>query len=401
VSSPTDRPAFSHGGLLALAIGQGVASFAFYGATPAFGALARDWTGTLLAAGAVFACGVLPAVALGPFMSSILDRTSHRWALVLANAVCAVACAALLLFLGRVTALYWATLALAVCNLMSMICRNAAIPGLVSPARLITANAALNAAIMLGRLAGPAVMGRFTDTLGAAPTYVALCVLFALASLCSLYLPAAEATPRGLDMMRDTWAGLRYALTTPLLRALITSWAIYFFAGGAINIAEFALSVSVFGTGAATGYGFFMSVAGGGSVIGSALAARFMRHDAFAPFVAGGVLAGLITMALAVAPTLVSALAVVFCAGVCEAFRVVASNALIQRSSREDMLSRVFGAQMALAALGMGTAYLVAGAMLDILGLRFLIIIASGLMAASGPIALWMLRRAGVKADTV
>lgn len=382
------------GGLAALASSQAFASFAYYGASPSLGGLAVKWTGNLLATGIVYACGVIPMVVLGPFLSARLERASHRRALVTSNAVCALACAALAFCPGRVAGLYWTMFALAICNLVAIVARNAVLPDLVASQRLVTANAVVNGAVMLGRLAGPAAMGNLTDARGAAPTCLALSGLFGLAALASIKLPQTGVTRAGrADVLRDTWAGLRYALGTPLPRALIVSTTLYFLAGGAINMLEFGLSVSVFGTGTA-GYGYFMSVAAGGLVLGSALAGRFLRRNAFAAYTVGGVAAGLTTLTLAFAPSLASALAIIFCAGVCEAFRTVANNVLLQQWSREDMRARAFGAQTTLAALGLGVTYLITGPLVTLIGLRPLIIASAALMAGSGAVAVWLARPA-------
>lgn len=337
-----------------LFLNQLFGSFALYGSQPVLAVIAIRLTGSVFAGGVVIALNFVPAIIVAPLVSTIADKIPRRTLLVLADAV-RVVMVSFLIWDGAVGALYAATLVLAACNCVTIVARGALLPSLVPSDKLAAGNALLTLAGSVGRIAGPALMGGALELFGLEASYIMLAACFAAAAILALGVrsvkPRAEHRETRLDY---AWGGFRYGFTHPVIRIVLISSALYFFAGGAINVFQVTLSERILGHGA-VGYGLIMSLWALGLTLGSLGATNAAAGGTLRGYTLGTILAGVAMGAMGVLPQLWYILVLAGIGGFAETFRVVAASSLKQDLTPDHLRGRVFGAFTALAALAAAT----------------------------------------------
>jgi len=367
-------------------------SFALYGSQPVFAVIAIRVTGSMLAGGVVIALTFVPVIVAAPLASALADRFPRRTLLFLADAIRALTAAALL-FDGSVEALYAATFVLAACNCLGGVARGAVLPSMV-PAELIpTGNALLTLAGSIGRVAGPALMGAALEVLGWRLCYVVLSACFAIAAAAVLGVRAVRPeAPRAERKLQYAWGGFRYGFAQPIIRIIFVSSALYFFAGGAINVLQMTLSERVMGMGA-TAYGLIMSLWALGLTLGSLGATNAATGGTLRGYISGTALAGAAMGVMGILPQLWYVLALSAVGGFAETFRVVAASSLKQNLTPDGLRGRVFGAFAWIAALSGGLGCIVAPRLALLVSLPVGFLIMGGLSASGGLLAVFMASR--------
>lgn len=323
-------------------------------------------------AGIVAVVELVPAALISPVIVSRVDHLSRGTALLLAQgsvAVSALATTAALLAdapFALVVACATVTLTgIAVVRPLYF----ASLPQLAdTPSALVSANSLSSVSDGLSYFLGPIVAGIGTQLVGTWFVFLISTVLAAVATLLCRGL-GLVAPPPPSDGSAPTW---RTAVTG--LGALWGEWgalalllvmATRFVIGGALDILGIAFSTDVLGAGE-SGAGFIIGGIGIGGLVGSVIAGSVAMRRRLTPVVGlGGVLQGLSLAAVALVTLLLPAMLAIVLCGIGGALLTVAGRTLLQRTSDDRLLARVFAVQEAVSLLGWALGSLLAPLAID------------------------------------
>jgi hypothetical protein len=310
-------------------------------------------------AGIVAVVELVPAALISPVIVSRADHVSRGTALVLAQGSVAVTAlvttVALLADAPVPLVVASATLTLTAVAVVRPL-YFASLPQLAeTPAALVSANSLSSVSDGLSYFVGPIIAGVGTQLVGTWFVFLVATVLALIATvLCrglGLVAPAPPAdgsgatwlsAVRGLGALWGEWGAL----------ALLLVMATRFVIGGALDILGIAFSTDVLGAGEA-GAGLIISAIGIGGLIGAVIAGSVAMRRRLTPVVGvGGLLQGLGLAAVGVTALLLPAMLAVVVCGIGGALLTVAGRTLLQRTSDDRMLARVFAVQEAVALLG-------------------------------------------------
>jgi MFS family permease len=375
------RARWFFGALLQSALGTGAGYVALL--LIAYDRWHSPWAITL-----ILLADLLPAMLLGPVFGAAADRWSRKWCVVVADllrfgAFGAIAVAdsfgltvALALVAGCGTGLFTpASLA--------------ALPGLVEPRRLPTATSVYAALGDLGFTVGPAVAA--VVLLFGTPEQLAGLngVTFGLSAIVLGRLAFGQA-PTAVDasrpsLFREALQGLAATAGMPGIRALLGVSAGALFFAGLFNVAELPFADDILDSGE-VGYSLLATSFGVGFVAGSltgtkggapALLKRRYRLGLLVLAV-GFVLSGL-------APSFATAVGAFVLGGVGNGMVIVFERQLIQATVPDRLAGRVFGVKDALSAWAFGLAFISAGALITLIGVRELLV-----AAGVGGVVAWL-----------
>jgi predicted MFS family arabinose efflux permease len=279
----------------------------------------------------------------------LADRISRRVLMASAEALRAVALAAivLLIALGALTLPLLAALGFAaVCGtVVYSVAAPALVPSLVGPELLPAANARIELARTIAFASGPAIGGTLVGWLGASPAFGFAAALSAIAVvlLSGIYEPAREPAARR-HPVQDIREGAAFVFHHALLRPVFITQFI-FNTGWFLQLAVFVpYAVRHLGL-SATGVGVVLAMYGVGMVIGALLATRVMSRIAFGTVVGLGPVTGFVAatvMALTVPfPSAWLAGLSFFLLGVGPILWVISTTTLRQSVTPPRLLGRV------------------------------------------------------------
>ena len=190
-------------------------------------------------------------------------------------------------------------------------------------------------------------------------------------------------------------AGFRYAMSDPVLRAILLGWSVLLLGVGLILVAELPYA-DEFGKGA-FGYGLISALWGGGAALGAVLAARWLtarREPRTLLF--SVLLGGVIMFAIGWSPVWIAALALMVAEGICEGFASVAEQGLLQRRTPDEVRSRVAGAVEAATLIALAVSLTAGGPIVEALGPRAAYYIGGAMTVAAALIMAGALRHPGL-----
>ena len=353
------------------------------------------------AIGLVLLADVIPGMLLGPVFGAVADRWSRRTCVIVADLVRVAAFAGLVLADDFVLTVCFALLA-GVGTALFQPASLAALPGLVTPARLPAATSLYGVLMDVGFVAGPAIAAVFMLAGGPEAVLVANAVTFAVSALLLASIRFGEVHARDEteaahpSLVRDVRDGLTAAARIPGLRVLLLASASALFFGGLFNVAELLLATDELGASEA-GFSILVAIYGLGFVGGSVAGARggtmrLLRRR----YLAGLLLAALGTGASGLAPSPAVAGLCFIGAGYGAGLLLVHERLLIQQMVPDELGGRIFGMRDALTAWAWAIAFVAAPILLNWLGTR-----ATVVLAGCGAFAVWLvaaliLRRAAV-----
>ncbi|MEE1813427.1 MFS transporter [Streptomyces sp. BE133] len=196
-------------------------------------------------ASALMALSYLPGALLSPFAGVLVDRARLRGLTVRLTVlqVLVVGSVPLADFFGRLSLLQLYAVATASGALTSMlaVALQAALPRVVHPEQLLSANSALTGARTTGQIGGPALGGVLVGLAGASTALLAGCVAYGVEALLLLALPATLNTPaeRSRPEAGSSTAALRAGLAVVrgerLLRRQVLAGAGFNLGSGAVD----------------------------------------------------------------------------------------------------------------------------------------------------------------------
>jgi MFS family permease len=336
----------------------------------------------------VLLADLLPAMLLGPVFGAAADRWSRRRCMVIADllrfgAFVAIGLAdsieltlALALVAGCGTGLY-APAALA------------SLPGLVEPRRLPAATSVYGAIADLGFTAGPALAAVVLLFSSPESLTIANGVTFAISALVLGRLRFGEA-PLGLEarsasLLQEAREGLTATAGMTGIRVVLGVSAGALFFAGVFNVAELPFAEDVLDS-TDVGYSVLATSFGLGFIAGSLSGSRGGSPNLLkARYQLGLLVLGAGFLSSGVAPNFAAALVAFAIAGLGNGMLLVFERQIIQAFVPDRLAGRVFGIKDALSAWAFGSAFICAGALVSLIGVRELLVV-SGI----GTVCAWL-----------
>jgi MFS family permease len=329
----------------------------------------------------------LPGILLAPLFGALADKVSRRRLAICADLLRAGCFVALALIPS-----FAATVALAIlAGVGTALFRpaiNAALPGMVPPERRSELTAIFYASVNVGVMLGPAltaglllvIHARFVLVLNAL-TFVVSALLLAGVDLgphAGEDLEADEDSPA--SVWADTREGARAVATTPGVAVLLGVGSLVVLTGAMFNVVAPMLATGPLHA-HGSGYSVLMALYGAGMLAGSWVNARagsdvgrLRRRWLFGIGLSGAAMA-----VAAVAPNLGLALIAFTLIGLGENLLVGPEMRLVQELVIERVLGRVFGFKDVLENIAFVAAFLGAGALLSVAGVR-VVFVGAGLL---------------------
>jgi MFS family permease len=326
-------------------------------------------------AGLVAVIQVVPAAFLAPVLSGYAERLPRGTALVMGYAsvalITAVMTMALLADVPLAVIVIVATVnttAIAVVRPVHF----AALPQLSrGPEELVSANALATISDGLALFAGPIAAGLMTQAAGTwlvfacafagAATASLLCIRLGLTSATTEEIAEEEAVPEwraaldGLTALWGDWAAL----------ALLAIMATKFVVAGASDVLGVTFSEEILHQGE-SGAGVMLAGLGIGALVGGAMAASFAVRKTLSPLVGlSGLAIGISVSAVAIMSILPPAMAALAVTGLGGSLLMITGRTLLQRTTDERVLARVFAVQEGTSLLGVAVGAAAAPLLVD------------------------------------
>ena len=192
--------------------------------------------------------------------------------------------------------------------------------------------------------------------------------------------PRDDASAVGQDPRAGTLAGLRILLGDADARVVVGLLTMRMVVIGAADVLFVLLALEVLGMGA-PGAGILNAALGAGTILGGIVTFGFVGRSRLAAVAAIGAIAWGASLALAAflgSPQLATVLVVVGGAGL--AVMDVAGRTILQRSVRDEVLSRVFGLQEGLAMAGLAVGSLLVPVLILVIGLDGAVVVCAALL---------------------
>ncbi len=248
-------------------------------------------------------------------------------------------------------------------------------PNLVSDEELPEANSLLQAVENLAWTIGPVLGGVLVAARGPDLAYWLNAVTFLVSAALIARIPRAKLQAGKVESRghwRDVGDGLRLVLhSRPLLTVLVV-WNVALLGLASINVGEIVLAKISLDAGDA-GFGLLVGATGLGLTLGSLLAPRLLDRFGTRGAYAGSLaLMGLGIGIAAVAPSLAVAVVGVTIGALGNGAAVVSNALLVQRGAPDELRGRAFTVIMSSNYVVLGLAMVLAGALVDVYGGRWI-----------------------------
>jgi MFS family permease len=321
----------------------------------------------------------LPGIVLAPLFGSLADGP-HRRKLVVCADLLRAACFVALAVVPSFAATVGLALLAGVGTALFRPAVNAALPGMVDPERRSKLIALFYATVNTGLMVGPALTAGLLLFTSAEVVLVINAVTFFVSAL---LLAGVDLGPHAGDpaehdeaaaresVLSQTLAGARAVAGIPGVPVVMIIGALVVLTGAMLNVLAPLLATGPLGAGG-SGYGVLMALYGTGMVAGSWFNARAGSEipGLRKRWLFGIALSGLAMAGAAVAPSLVIALIAFTFIGLGENLLVGPEMRLVQELVAERLMGRVFGLKDALENVAFVGAFLGAGALLSVSGVR-------------------------------
>ena len=349
--------------------------------------------------GGVTAVGVMllarqgAAAVAAPVTAWLADRVARRDALAMLMAVCGVVLGALALA-AAADAPAGAGLALAM--VLSGVftgvrpAQAALLPALcASPRELASANAAWNAIDNAGYVIGAVAGGAIAAvSVSAGFAFAALAGLAAAGAATLLQRDGRPVAPAGTGVVREITQGAREMIGSAGLRDTTGALGVMAVVDGAMDVLLVAVVFDVLGGGGAV-LGMFNGAWGVGGLVGATVAFWLLASGRFGAALAlGALVAGIASVLLAAATTVVVAGVLFLLVGLAAALIETGGTTLVQRLASGEVLGRVFGVVEVMTMVGRGVGAMATAALIGVTSLDAAFIAVGALLPAG-----WVLRR--------
>lgn len=364
--------------------------------------IAQDWlilelTGSITAVGIMMVLQFGPTLLFGMWGGVFVDRHTKRAIIVSSEAAACLAGAALAALTLTSTIEVWHVYALAgglgFFAIVDQPARQVFVNELVPRETLRNAISTHSAILQLAGMAGPAAAGLLIVWIGTGWTFTVTVVasLISILSLSLLDTGSLVRTPRRPRAKGQIIEALRYARRRPAIFWTLTLLIFASTIGFGWPVLLAAMADQEFNSGAA-GYGAYNAVVAAGALLGALLSMR--RMNVRLRTVVGGVAAIAAFKLLAgFAPTELSLMLMIGCAGMWGVLMWTAANSLLQLSSNIVIRGRIMALYLLIGAGGQAIGGPLLGWICDVAGARVGMIVSGVVpLLAAGVIAIILAR---------
>ncbi|MCX6054321.1 MAG: MFS transporter [Chloroflexi bacterium] len=270
--------------------------------------LVYDRTGSASAVGLLMLLKAIPALALGSLAGVFVDRWNRKWIMVIANLLQGLLVFWLPLSPGIVF-IFAIYLAMSMVNQFFIPARSAAIPDLVAPEALLTANSLFAISMVAAMAIGPAIGTWITERVSLNAAFYADAATFLIPAMAVAFLviPRQRCVETKPSLGSDLRAGLAFARSQPAVLAALATISATFLVIGTISVAGVVITREILHV-ESSKFGIMMSAMGIG-MLGGAIASGWLgrRFTHVKLGVAGVILMALGMIALPWSSTLVMA----------------------------------------------------------------------------------------------
>jgi predicted MFS family arabinose efflux permease len=265
-----------------------------------------------------------------------------------------------------------------------------------TPEELTAANVASSAIESVGSFLGPALGGLLLAVSSVGWVFVADALTLVWSALLVARIrveaPGERAAAAG-GALKEALAGYRALVEEPSARLIVGLYWLQTFAAGALRVLIVVTALDLLGVGEG-GLGLLTAAIGVGGLVGVAVTFALIGRKRLAnDFGLGLILIGAGLGLTGVWPTEVGALLLMGVFGVGNTLVDVSAVTLMQRTVRDEVLGRVFGALESLLVAGLAAGALVTPVLLDWIGIRGSLV-AVGALLPVVTVALWARLRA-------
>jgi MFS family permease len=348
-----------------------------------------SWVSALLIA------DFLPAVVIGLVAGPLVDRLSRRGLVVGADLVrCGVFCA--LPFAGSATAIVALAAVAGAATGIFRPAMYAGLPNLVAEEDLVDANSLLQTIENATWAVFPLVGGAIVAASGPDLAYWINAVTFLVSAslLVRLAATALEEGPRqpSVGHWRELVLGFSTVVRTRALLTVLVAWSIAMLASAGVNVAEISLAKDSLGSGD-SGFGLLVASGGLGLALGSlAVAPLVERFEVARVYGATMAVIALGIAVAAAAPGIWLAAAFVLLAGIGNGAAVVCNVLLVQRGAGDSVRGRAFTVIMSTNFVCLGVGMAIAGPLTGALGARAVWAIAAALTGVAAVVGTVLVR---------
>jgi MFS family permease len=335
--------------------------------------------GGATAVGAAALTRMVPAGLAAPLAGVLADRHSRRDVLLGSIALRAMTLGAIAAAIAADAPL---ALVLTLAALFTIVAtahkpaQASLLPSLVeTPHQLAASNAVWSAVDNGAFLVGAVVSGALIATTSMSTAFLVTAGLFALATVPIALIPRDpvpdfRAGGERMHPIEDAVDGFRQVAADRRLRMVVGVLACSTTVEGAIDVLVVLVAIDMLGMGGA-GVGWLNACWGVGGVIGGAAALSLLRRGRLtAGLSAGGLLVGLPLMLIALAESIVVAVAMLVLLGIGYALIEVAGLSLLQRLPSNDLLGRAFAVVESSYWITTGLGAMLAPVLVNLIGLR-------------------------------
>jgi MFS family permease len=323
----------------------------------------------------------LPAIVLGPIFGAAADRWSRRACAVVSDVLRAGAFIGIALVDSIEATVVLALVAGFGAGLFQPAIL-AGLPSLVKEDRVPAAMSLYGSIREVGTTVGPALAALALVLIGAETLVLVDGITFALSAVVLAMLPFGGRPERAPEagepesLLADAREGLRATGRLPGVRTLIAATTAALLFVGMLNVAELLFAKNELGAGD-SGFAILVALGGAGIVIGSTLGARAgSMIDQRRRYLAGVASMGVGLLGLSVTPEFALACPIAVLIGIGNGLVLVYGRVLIQKIVPDNLLGRVFGINDASTSAAFGLAFLTAGLLVSLLGVRELLAVA-------------------------
>lgn len=336
----------------------------------------------------------LPSVVIGLFFGPLIDRLSRRRLMIVSD-LARVAVFAALPFADTPGTIVLLAGAAGFATGFFRPAVFAGLPNLVAEPDLPQANSLLRSIEYLTTTVGTLLGGVIAAAWGPDPAYWINSVSFLLSALLIVQIPARRlqsATAQSRGHLRDLVEGFSLVRRSRPLLTVFVVWNLVMLHNGAVNVAEVALAKVSFDAGS-FGFGLMWACSGVGLTIGSLLAAAWLQRRGLSFVYAASVaMMAVCSAGAAISPGVWVAIWFLVLGGAGNGAAMVYNALLVQRGAPDRLRGRAFTVLMSSTFAVMGLGMILAGALTDRFGPRWLYGAAAAVAAVAALAAALMLR---------
>ncbi|MGH2603828.1 MAG: MFS transporter, partial [Dehalococcoidia bacterium] len=315
------------------------------------GYLIYDLTGDALALGLISVTFAAPMLVLAPVAGVVADRFDRRMIIIVSQSVGLALTALTTVLILMDTIAYWQLLVISLFSAGTMVfnmpARQAMVPALVGPERLMNAIALTSGSMNLCRIVAPATAGLLVAPLGVGGSYIVTMVFTLIAVLLFVGMPSpGPAESRKRSFFGDMVDGVRYIKGNRLLLILLLIGTIPMLLAMPHQNLLPVFAEDVWSVGA-VGLGLLQTMAGIGGLAGAVVAANLgsMRRPGWL-MMASMVLFGAFITFFALSPGFGLALGLILIAEMFAMVGMTVNNTIIQSTIPDAVRGRVMSLMM-------------------------------------------------------